>query len=68
MSADPQSGVVDAFGKAHDARNLYIADGSVMPTMGGGEGPALTIAALALRTADRIAGAAILSPSAKPRA
>ena len=35
-------------------RNLWIADASVFPSSGGGEAPALTIHALALRTAERI--------------
>ena len=67
MSADPRGGVVDAFGRAHDCANLTITDASILPTTGGGEGPSLTIAALAIRAADRIAGASILPPSKQPR-
>ncbi len=57
MGADPGASVVDAFCKAHDLSNLYIVDASVLPTSGA-VNPALTIAALALRTAGRIAGGA----------
>jgi len=54
MGNDPGSSVVDAFGCSHRWRNLWIADASVFPSSGGGEAPALTIHALALRTAERI--------------
>ena len=45
--------VVDAWGRAHDVPNLFIADGSVFVT-GGAVNPALTISALATRTAEGI--------------
>lgn len=54
MGNDPSSSVVDAFGRSHRWRNLWIADASVFPSSGGGEAPSLTIQALALRTAERI--------------
>lgn len=54
MGNDPQSSVVNSFGRSHRWRNLWIADASVFPSSGGGEAPALTIHALALRTAERI--------------
>ena len=54
MGSDPASSVVDPFGRSHRWRNLWIADASVFPSSGGGEAPALTIHALALRTAERI--------------
>lgn len=54
MGSDPGSSVVDAFGRSHRWRNLWIADASIFPSSGGGEAPALTIQALALRTAERI--------------
>jgi choline dehydrogenase-like flavoprotein len=54
MGGDPQSSVVDASGRSHRWRNLWIADASVFPSSGGGEAPSLTIHALALRTAARI--------------
>ncbi|MEL6807267.1 MAG: GMC family oxidoreductase [Pseudomonadota bacterium] len=54
MGDDPATSVVDAFGRAHDIENLFIADASVFPSSGGGEAPALTIQALAVRLADRL--------------
>jgi hypothetical protein len=53
MGLDPQSSVVDQDCRVHGIENLYIVDGSVMPTSGG-TNPSLTIAANALRVADRI--------------
>jgi len=55
MGVDPQRSVVDPGGGSHRWRNLFVADASIFPSMGGGEAPALTIAALALRIADGIA-------------
>ena len=63
MGRSANDAVVDAYGKSHDCPNLFITDGSVMPTSGGGEGPSLTIAALAIRTADYIARKSVLPPS-----
>ena len=54
MSVDPQDGVVDAFGRAHDVPNLYVSDGSVF-TSGAAANPTLTIVALAIRQADHLA-------------
>jgi choline dehydrogenase-like flavoprotein len=54
MGDDPASSVVDAYGRSHRWRNLWIADASVFLSSGGGEAPSLTIQALALRTANRI--------------
>ena len=51
MSATPESGVCDKFGRTWDVPNLFIMDGSVMPTQGSAN-PGLTIQALAARTAD----------------
>jgi choline dehydrogenase-like flavoprotein len=53
MAADERSGVVDANGRSFAVPNLYIADGSVLPTQGAAN-PALTIMALAARTAARL--------------
>jgi len=53
MGSNPGTSVVDAFGRAHDVPNLFIADGSVFVT-GGAVNPALTISALATRTAEEI--------------
>jgi len=54
FGADPKTSVLDPDCKAHGLDNLYVADGSFMPT-GGGTNPSLTIAANALRVADAIA-------------
>lgn len=54
MGTDAATSVVDAHGRAHDHANLWIADASVFPTSGAGEAPALTVMALAIRTADAI--------------
>lgn len=51
MGADPRTSVVDKFGRSHDIPNLFICDGSIMPTQGSAN-PGLTIQALAARTAD----------------
>jgi len=51
MGTDPRTSVVDKFGQSHDIPNLFICDGSVMPTQGAAN-PGLTIQALAIRTAD----------------
>ncbi len=55
MGADPRSSVVDQWCKAHDLDNLHIVDASVLPTSAA-VNPSLTISALALRTAEHIAG------------
>ena len=56
MGRDPESSVVDAWGRAHDVPNLFIADSSVFVT-GGAVNPALTVSALALRTSEAIVAA-----------
>jgi choline dehydrogenase-like flavoprotein len=53
MGSDPKDSVVDADHRAHEVADLFIVDGSSMPT-GGAVNPANTIQALALRAADRI--------------
>jgi choline dehydrogenase-like flavoprotein len=50
MGADPGDSVCDKFGRTWDVPNLFICDGSVMPTQGSAN-PGLTIQALAARTA-----------------
>jgi choline dehydrogenase-like flavoprotein len=54
MASDPKSGVTDDFGQVHGIANLFVAGTSLFPT-GGWANPTLTMLALALRTADRIA-------------
>jgi choline dehydrogenase-like flavoprotein len=51
MGADPSTSVVDGFGQSHDIANLFICDGSILPTQGSAN-PGLTIQALAARTGD----------------
>jgi choline dehydrogenase-like flavoprotein len=53
MGSDPRTSVVDASARAHDVRNLYIADASIFPNASE-KNPTLTIMALALRTAETI--------------
>jgi choline dehydrogenase-like flavoprotein len=54
MHPDPRRGVVDQDGRVHGLANLFVAGSSVFPT-GGYANPALTVVALALRLADRVA-------------
>jgi choline dehydrogenase-like flavoprotein len=51
MGADPRSSVVDKFGRTHDIANLFVCDGSILPSQGSAN-PGITIQALAARTAD----------------
>jgi choline dehydrogenase-like flavoprotein len=50
---DPRSSVLAPDNRAHGVNNLYIVDSSFFPSSGG-TNPALTIAANALRVADRL--------------
>jgi choline dehydrogenase-like flavoprotein len=54
MATSAQDGVVDADHRVFGVPNLFIVDGSVLPTQGAAN-PALTIMALAARAADRLA-------------
>ena len=54
MSEKPRDGAVDRWGRSHDIDNLFVSDGSQFTT-GGAENPTLTIVALAIRQAERIA-------------
>jgi choline dehydrogenase-like flavoprotein len=51
---DPAASVLDRDCCAHEVRNLYVTDGSFMPTSGGVP-PTMTILANAFRVAERIA-------------
>ena len=51
MGADRTRSVVNGDGRAHDVSNLFVVGSSVFPTVGTAN-PTLTLAALALRTAD----------------
>ena len=55
MGRDARSAIVDAFGAAHHAKGLYVADASVFPTSVAVP-PQITVMALATRTAQRILG------------
>jgi choline dehydrogenase-like flavoprotein len=54
MAADERHGVVDGACRSFAVPNLYITDGSVLPTQGSAN-PALTIMAVAARAADHMA-------------
>ncbi|MGI8777089.1 MAG: GMC family oxidoreductase [Acidimicrobiales bacterium] len=56
MGVDAASGVVDADLRSFAVPNLYITDGSVLPTQGAAN-PALTIMAVVARCADRLISA-----------
>jgi len=60
---DPADSVLDANNRAHGLANLYVVDASFFPSSGG-TNPALTIAANALRVADRICDAKAASRKA----
>ena len=51
MGNDPRTSVANSFGRTHDIPNLFVCDGSLLPTQGSAN-PGLTIQALAARTAD----------------
>jgi choline dehydrogenase-like flavoprotein len=53
MAARAEAGVVDTAHRVFGVTNLYVVDGSVLPTQGSAN-PALTIMALAARAADRL--------------
>ena len=53
MGTDPENSVVNAWGRCHDVRNLFIIDGSIFVTSAA-VNPTSTIQALALYVADSI--------------
>jgi choline dehydrogenase-like flavoprotein len=53
MGRDPDRSVVNAWGRSHDVKNLFIVDGSIWVTSGG-VNPTSTIQALALYIADQM--------------
>lgn len=63
IAASPRDGVVDPECRVHGAANLFVASSSVFPS-GGAIGPTLTIVALAVRIADRVAREARSAPVA----
>jgi choline dehydrogenase-like flavoprotein len=52
MGNDPYNSAVNKFGQIHGISGLYVADNSILPTLGAN--PTLTTVALAIRTADYI--------------
>jgi choline dehydrogenase-like flavoprotein len=55
FGADPATSVLDPYCRTHDVENLYVVDSSFFPSSAA-MNPALTIAAQALRVAERIGG------------
>ena len=55
MGTDPETSVVDPFGRVHGLDNVVVADSSVFVTSAG-YGPTLTLVALAARAAAALAG------------
>ena len=53
MGSGPGDGVVDSDLRSFAVPNLYVTDGSVLPTQGSAN-PALTIMALAARLGDHL--------------
>jgi choline dehydrogenase-like flavoprotein len=66
MGSDPERSVVDSDHRAWGIPNLFVADGSVMPTQGSAN-PALTIMALSSRLADRLANGRLDASGATAR-
>jgi paromamine 6'-oxidase/6'''-hydroxyneomycin C oxidase/2'-deamino-2'-hydroxyparomamine 6'-oxidase len=56
MGTDPAASVTDPDGRLHDADNVLVGDGAVLPFPSGAS-PTLTIQAVALRTAHRMLAA-----------
>jgi choline dehydrogenase-like flavoprotein len=54
MGDDPETSVVDRWGRMHELDNVHVADGSVFVSSGGFN-PTLTIMALSLRMARHLA-------------
>jgi choline dehydrogenase-like flavoprotein len=64
MGSDAESSVVDSDHRAWGVSNLFVCDGSVMPTQGSAN-PALTVMALASRLGERL-GKRLVTASAEP--
>jgi choline dehydrogenase-like flavoprotein len=62
MGEDPATSVADPRGELHDAKGVWIGDGSAMPTSPG-TNPMVSIMALAHRTAEAIAADAGAAPA-----
>jgi choline dehydrogenase-like flavoprotein len=55
MGDDPSSSSTNRYGQIHGISGLYVADNSILPSIGG-TNPTLSTIALAIRTADYIIG------------
>lgn len=55
IGTDPATSVPDPFCRAHKVNNLYVADGSFLPSSAA-VNPSLTIMADALRVGDHLPG------------
>jgi choline dehydrogenase-like flavoprotein len=53
MGTDPETSVVDAWGRTHEIPNLFVFDGSIWPTSSG-MNPTATIAAMSLRCSEHL--------------
>ena len=53
MGENSENSVVDSFQRSHDHENLYLVGSGSFPTVATAN-PTLTLAALCLRTADKI--------------
>ncbi|GIM28220.1 GMC family oxidoreductase [Clostridium polyendosporum] len=53
MGNDPNTSATNRYGQIHGVTGLYVADKSVLPTVGGAN-PTLSVVALAARTVDHI--------------
>lgn len=67
MGTDPGASVADGYGRTHDHENLFLAGSNLFPTTGTAN-PTLTIAAVALRTASKVAEELGLAIPATPMA
>jgi len=67
FGTDPATSVLDVNCRAHDLDNLYVVDGSFMPSIGA-VNPTLTIIANALRVGDHIAERAGTAARRQPAA
>jgi choline dehydrogenase-like flavoprotein len=65
MGTDPSESVANPYGELHDARGVWIGDGSAFPTPSG-TNPMITIMALAHRTGEAIAAASSATAAATP--
>ena len=53
IGEDPKTSVADRWGRVHDARNVWLMDGAVYPSMGT-VNPTLTMMANAVRCSEKL--------------